>query len=230
MNTNWIVKTLLIVILAGVQIGCSHSLEITNSDKYLRSKQLSNYDQGLVIGITQFSGNSNEIWFRNKLIEEVRRSPLSDGIVTNYSHASNIGRDVEPDILIDLDPSVKYRTSLINFPINWPGFIIFTPAWNGFVYHADINTHYEILTPEGESIAESTIRTHYNIRQAEFDRTVWSNGIGWLVDPVFIPIGSGIYDATFFDKDVIPKFRRRVEDNYTSYVMGRINPKLKPLL
>jgi hypothetical protein len=38
-----------------------------------------------------------------------------------------------------------------NFLINWPGFVVFLPAWVGYGYHAEVETRLRIEDSEGTS-------------------------------------------------------------------------------
>ena len=59
------------------------------------------------------------------------------------------------DFIVKLDIPTEYKGSGWNFLINFPGFLIFTPAWNGYVYK--VNHTVDILLIS-LSASQTTIR------------------------------------------------------------------------
>ncbi len=91
----------------------------------------------------------------------------------------------------------------MNFLISWPGFLIFAPAWNGFIYYLNITTDISIKQfDSGDVIISRSYNTKYRCNQAEFDRTFIE--ISWLgLDYFAIALIGGIFNVSY-DDDITP--------------------------
>ena len=125
-----------------------------------------------------------------------------------------------PDLVLAIDPVVEYKSSGWNFLINWPGYVIFTPAWNGYVYRADIATQIVVTDREGRSLGTLGVPVSYSLRHAELDRTFYT-ALGWFA------LGAGFYNARVFDRDLIDDLHVLVKGNYAAYVMGQLEPRIR---
>lgn len=204
-----------------VTFGCSHSLNVRNLDQFAAPIRLEGATKQVDLGIEAFSGNAEDIWYHNAIAEKLNAQPSIGKIQTDYVAKGSSEGGFKPAYVLSISPHVEYKASGWNFLISWPGFIIFTPAWNGYVYYADINTKVIIYDSDGKEVKQFNIETLYSIRHADFDRTVWSEGLGWLFYsvPAFL---SGIFNATSYDSDITNDFRFQIKDNYTNYVIKDI--------
>lgn len=201
---------------------CSHELAVRNLDTYATPTRLEGIDQPIDVAILPFSGTPDETYYFNALLDRIHQSPSVREVRTDYA-AEQAGA-FRPDVILSIQPKVTYRSSGWNFLINWPGFLIFTPAWNGYVYHADILTVVGIHDGTGKRVSEESIPISYDIRQAEMDRTIWT-GLTWLEFSVLALVG-GVYNAFVFDDDILPQLQVHVKDNYSTYVGNAVRPKI----
>lgn len=202
--------------------GCSHELAVRNLDVYSAPVRLQGVEHPFRVAVLPFSGRPDETFYFNALVERIHQSPSVSEARTDYI-AGKAG-SFEPDVILSIRPAIEYRSSGWNFLINWPGFLIFTPAWNGYVYHADIVTHVGIHDGDGNLVSQEDIPISYDIRQAEMDRTIWT-GLTWLEVSVLALVG-GIYNAFVFDDDILDQLQVQVKDNYTTYVANQVAPKI----
>jgi len=203
-------------------MGCSHALTVKNLDAYAAPVQLASGDEKFTIAVLPYSGRPDGMFYFNSLVERIHNSPAVSELRTDYVPTKN-GR-FEPVLIVSISALVDYRSSGWNFLINWPGFLIFTPAWNGYVYHADILTQVVIHDGEGKVLSEDEIPISYSIRQAEMDRTIFT-GLTWL-EVSLLAFGGGIYNANNFDEDIVGALQVHVKDNYVNYVASKVGPKL----
>jgi len=222
MKSRWFVRSLLVVLMTALLCACTHELAVQNLDTYSAPTRLEGGDRKISVAILPFSGGPDETFYFNALVDRVHQSPTVEEVRTEYIIGK--GGSFKPDVILSIQPQVSYRSSGWNFLINWPGFLILTPAWNGYVYHADILTRVAIHDGRGELLSEEVIPISYDIRQAEMDRTIWT-GLTWLEWSVLALVG-GVYNAFVFDDDILPQLQVHVRDNYSTYVGNAVRPKI----
>lgn len=203
-----------------VALGCSHALEVKNLDRYQEPIRLERAGLQSRVGVVPYRGPREALFFFNALVERLALSPAIEELRTDY--VEEPGAAFLPDVVLQIDHRIDYRSSASNFFVNWPGFLIFLPGWIGYGYDADIATTVSIRDARGTLVAEEAIPVAYHMRHADMDRTVWA-GFGWF-PPLWTAtaLGGGIYDAVTFDDDVIGGFQAAVSDNYAQYVANRI--------
>jgi len=201
---------------------CTHELAVINLDVYAAPVKLQGGSQTYNVAILPFSGGPDQIFYFNALLEKINQSPLVNEVRTDYL-AGKTG-SFQPNVILSIQEQIEYRSSGWNFLINWPGFLIFTPAWNGYVYHADILTQVAIHDGAGNLVEQQDVPISYDIRQAGMDRTIWT-GLTWLEVSALALIG-GIYNAFVFDDDILPQLQVHVKDNYATYVGNTLGPKI----
>jgi hypothetical protein len=215
-------SSLLVLLALSWLSGCSHELAVRNLDMYATPTRLQGAEHPIDVAVLPFSGAPDETYYFNALLDRIHQSPAVREVRTDYIVGS--AGSFQPDVILSIKPQITYRSSGWNFLINWPGFLLFTPAWNGYVYHADILTHVAIHDGAGNLVSEDAIPISYDIRQAEMDRTIWT-GLTWLEFSV-LALGGGIYNAFVFDDDILPQLQVHVKDNYSTYVGNAVRPKI----
>jgi hypothetical protein len=203
---------------------CTYPLKINNIDMYNTPYQIGAKKEKLNVAITPFKGKPDDMFYFNEIVRSLAFNLNVASLKTDYIPMREADNDDPADLILSISPSVTYRSSGWNFIINWPGFLIFTPAWNGYVYYADIMTPVKIQNNRGDLLQELEVPMTYDIREAEFDRTVWT-GVTWLEVSALALFG-GIYNAQVFDRDIIGTFQMQVKDNYTGYIIGQLVPKI----
>jgi hypothetical protein len=206
-----------------ILFGCSHALEIKNLSSYAAPLRMAQTDPEPIVGVRPWHGDEDDLFYYNAIVSGLAQNPGVAQVQTDFVQARPNAKN--PDIVLDIKPKVEYRSSGWNFLINWPGFIIFTPGWHGYEYHADIVTDVEIQDVQGHPLSTTHVPMSYDIREAEIDRTIFT-GLTWLEWSV-LAFGGGIYNANVFDRDIIDTFTTKVKDNYTIYVLNELNPKFE---
>jgi len=208
---------------APLLLGCSHELQIRNLDLYAVPVRLSSLEQPANVAVLPFTGQQDSVFYFNALVDRLSASPLVGELRTDYLASKT--NSFQPDLILSINPSASYRSSGWNFLVNWPGFLIFTPAWNGYVYHADVLTQIVIHDGTGRALSEASIPMSYSIRQAEMDRTIFT-GLTWFEVSALAFFG-GIYNAFVFDRDIVGQFQVQIKDNYATYVSNQVQPKVQ---
>lgn len=220
-------RLLAILLLAPMASACSHALAIKNLDVYATPVRMSSSDHTPKVAVLPFKGQHDSLFYFNSIVQSLSADPGIGELTTDYVTKRNAPPSSRPDLILSISPHVEYRSSGWNFLINWPGFLIFTPAWNGYVYHADVMTRIAIHAGNGDLIAEAAVPVTYSIRHAEMDRTIFT-GISWTGwDLTLLSLGGGIYNAFVFDRDLIGKFQVQSKDNYATFVTNQIRPKIR---
>jgi hypothetical protein len=150
---------------------------------------------------------------------------LTAGVVKGLQRAS--ARPIYP-----FNPSGTKRASAIahltitpdrhgsgwNFPINWPGFLIFTPAWNGYVYRVNYDVDVILCNQDNQKIDELKLPVALNIRHASINRT-WTE-IGWLEVGLIPLIGACVFPT--YDDEVTPELAGKIESPVGDYIAQEI--------
>lgn len=210
---NRIVEISMILALAAILgSGCAHQLEVKNLRSY-QNMQMNPLEKPITIGVVP----STEDIDSKRLMKGVGTAlgKYSATVLLPYSPTSARKADVIAKIAI----RPEYKGSGWNFLINWPGFLIWTPAWHGYVYK--VNYDVEIMLTKGgdnSKIDSWSIPVKLNLRHAEMNRT-WTE-IGWLEWGV-IPLVGGIV-FTQYDPGVTPILVDKIEVPIGDYIAQEI--------
>lgn len=153
-----------------------------------------------------------------------------EAIAASLELAASVERVVYPyvktaaavDVVANVSVDPEYRGAWTNFLVNWPGYLLFAPAWNGYKYRANPRTRVQLMTPEVERIETISWEYEYVFHQADMDRT-WT-GIGWLEFGV-IPLIGGVVFIRYDSNQTLP-FMRAVRYNYGNQVASQISQRL----
>ena len=213
MNSKYAKLPVGLVLIALVLVGCSHTLEIKNIDTY-RSMSMNRVEKPTTIGVTLPESD----FYAQRLAKATAMalSKYSTEVVFPYMPMGN----KKVDVIANMVVRPEYKSSGWNFLINWPGFLIFVPAWHGYVYK--VNYDVDILLSEvmeNKKIDSFSIPVHLNIRHADMDRT-WTE-IGWLEIGI-IPLFGGLIFATTYDPDVTPLAMEKIEQPVGEYIAQEI--------
>lgn len=201
--------------------GCSHQLQIKNFGAYAVPMRLIRINPPARVAIRPFAGTADDLFYFNALVERLQRDSGAYEVRTDWSGSAS---DFSPELVLSFDPKVAYRSSWVNIPINFPGFLLWIPAANGYVYKVDLNTDVGVYAPDGTELQKLTVPMQYNLRHSEFDRTSLAE-ISWF-EVGIISLTSGIYGSLNFDPDLVQPFQQNVRENYASYVLNRVHPAL----
>jgi len=117
---------LAILLLATSFSGCTHPLAIKNLRTYY-ADSFDSFENRLRIGVKSNCYEMDE----KKLVKKIGEGlGKYNAIVTSSIRPDSSNVDVIATITVNSD----YNGSGWNFLINWPGFLIWTPAWHGYRY------------------------------------------------------------------------------------------------
>lgn len=195
--------------------GCTHPMEIKNAEDYF-SPPSPPLAKPIKLGVTSSSvTDPKNSRYVNAIIDALQRSGNFERVLYPYSLTVNQG---QADMLIDIAVNPKYDGSGVNFWINWPGFLIFSPAIWGYKYTAEIETRVSITDLKNNASKQFAIPTHYVFRHADMGRT-WTE-VSWFEVSVIALIGGIVF--TGYDDDITPEFITKVSPNYGAYVSKKI--------
>jgi len=205
-------KTLSLLLLVCLT-GCTHQLRVKNIGAYQSHSMAPLEPQGVTVGI--ISGTNDP--YMKALVKNVGQAlgTYNADVVLPYIPQS--GSTVDIETRIGIIPT--YQGSGWNFLINFPGFILFVPAWNGYIY----NVHYQVdvMMADGRSkqrIDSFQVPIHLDVRHAEMDRT-WTE-ISWFEIGIIAFVG-GLY-FTQYDPDVTPLLTEHVGNTLGDYIAQEI--------
>ena len=112
--------------------GCKHQLGVRNIDDYTiyRNTPLK---KNLSIGLVTESDDVYCQIIANGIADSLGKYSTDVMMLNDSSELKKV--DVLAEVLI----TPEYKGSGWNFWINFPGFIVFAPAWNGYVYKVNYN-------------------------------------------------------------------------------------------
>ena len=194
--------------------GCSHTFEVVNRFQYTDT-DMAPLKKKITVGIIAMnSDNMTRRWLRS-----VGEGLMRSGSVVSVTLPYYEGSREKVDLVVKVDMRTDYSGSGWNYLITFPGFLIFTPAWHGFVYKADLNTRLNLYDGRsGKGIDYLDIPMNYNIRHAAINRT-WCE-IGWF-EVGFIPFVSGFFWIQY-DDSVTEILVGEMGEEYGNYIAGRI--------
>lgn len=195
---------------------CSHPLEIKNLHQY-QASSLVTMPKHLSIGIstsnTRDNGKALVTGIANGL------SKYIGDIVYPYYPAQSRQVDIVSNVTVRPD----HHGSGWNFLIEWPGFLIWAPAWNGYVYRPSYKVDIKLVRPsDGMSIDSFSIPIDLNVRHAEIDRT-WTE-ISWLEVSAIAFISGFVFIQ--YDNDVTPLLERKIKGPIGDYIAQEIASRI----
>jgi len=175
MASRFLPKSLLLVAaLAALSlaVGCSHPLRVTNIRSY-QNLALEPLTRPCTIGIVPLTDDFEG----RRLVKSVARALAQESATVVLPYQANTGHKADVVVRIAIYPG--YQGSSRNFLINWPGFLVWAPAWHGYVYEADLTARVKLSKgTDGTLVEDWDIPVKLDIRHAEINRT-WTE-IGWF--------------------------------------------------
>ena len=194
--------------------GCAHQLEVKNLKDY-QVNCLPVAADDLRIGVVEASGAGQLL--ATGVAEALAK--YADKVIYPYSTSNS--SDVQ--IITKLSISERHKGSGANFFINFPGFLVWAPAWNGYVYKPAYDITVDLVKAgNGEHIDTFTVPIDFDVRQSEFDRT-WTE-ISWLECGAIALVGGFV--AITYDSDITPTVEQAVKTTVGDYVASKIFEKL----
>lgn len=199
---------------AALVSGCTHAMEIRNLGAYALQATA---PQPLVVGLKDNSDSSQLFGSVHKALA-VHPGAKQVVVIPRYK----LGDTPEPprDVTASVRSATAYHGSGWNFWITFPGFLVFTHAWNGFVYSADVTTDLEVVVADGAPVRREVV-TKYDLRHCDFGRGAAASS-GW-----YLPGwgGTNILVGLFmmsYDEDATPEFLEKVGNAYGEFIANNI--------
>lgn len=200
--------------VAVVSSGCSHTLEVKNMRLY-KPDFVNLQGESIRVGLSTVTSTPEE----ERLVMAITNALKREGIKVTYPFYPNDENRSSVDYLVKLTCSSEYKGSGWNFLINWPGFLVWTPAWYGYKYKALYGFDADITdTRTNESLPRISSLIELDIRHADMGRT-WTE-LSWLEFSVIAFIGGILF--TRYDHDVTPMLVDHTEYKIGDYVASKI--------
>ena len=198
--------------------GCAHRLEVKNIGLY-KPTFINSQETGAKVGLSAVTSTPEE----DRLVVGVANALKRDGFKVDYPFFLNDENRTSMDQIVKINTSSKYEGSGWNFLINWPGFLIWTPAWHGYDYNVKYDFDVDITnTKNAESLPRLSIPVDLDIRHAAMNRT-WTE-ISYFEWSAIALVGGIVF--TRYDNSVTPLLLDAVENKITDYVAGKIGATL----
>lgn len=150
-----------------------------------------------------------------------------DGLATHSSVARVVDADEAPsdfsaDYVVTLSPTARFDGSGLNYLITFPGFLLFTHAWYGFAYEADVTTEIAVRRPgDAAPLASRMVATDWHFRFCDRDRGVLSSS-GW-----YTPGYGGLnliygFFMIQYDPDATNPLLRAIHDAYGDFIANQV--------
>ncbi len=185
-------------------MGCAHRLEVKNIGLY-KPTFINSQQTGAKVGLSAVTSSPEE----DRLVVGVAQALKRDGFKVDYPFFPNDENRASMDHIVKMNTSSKYDGSGWNFLINWPGFLIWTPAWHGYDYNARYDFDVDITnTKNAETLPRLSIPVDLDIRHAAMNRT-WTE-LSYLEWSAVAFIGGIVF--TRYDNSVTPLLLDAVEN------------------
>lgn len=196
--------------------GCSHHLEIKNLDDY-QASSLHTLPKDFTIGVSTSNTEKNGKLLVTGLANGL--SKYTGSVIYPYYPSSAKSADLVTNVTVRSD----HKGSGWNFLINFPGFLIWAPAWNGYVYRPSYDVDIELLRGSDLSKLDTfSVPIDLNVRHAEMDRT-WTE-ISWFEVGIIALVGGIVF--TEYDTDVTPLLEREIKIPIGDYLAQEIASRI----
>jgi len=188
--------------------GCYKSLVVTNIGEYKEGEFLQ-LGKPASIGLV----TKGEYLVAGEIFEEISFSLDRASVNAVYPFSPKNGRKV--DYVVHIDIKASYEGSGWNYLITFPGALILTGTWHGYVYKASYAVDVTIKDfANRKKLDKFSIPIKLDLRHAEMDRT-WTEFL--------TPLGV-VFGAFFiaYDDDVTPLIGPKVRDPIGDYIAQEI--------
>ncbi|MBK8574584.1 MAG: hypothetical protein IPN90_02515 [Elusimicrobia bacterium] len=167
-------KSINLVLVGTLLVGCSHTLEVKNIAEYKSDSLVQKINKPISIGLVFNEGNDTDL---RQMVKEIGSELQKYSTEVIYPFNSNGYKKVDVEARVSIES--EYKGSGANFWINWPGFLVFAPAWNGYVYKINYDVNVVLFdTAKNKMIDKFSLPINLDIRHASINRT-WTE-LSWL--------------------------------------------------
>lgn len=197
---------------------CTHTMKVKNLREYTLEPTHSTRRD---VAVMRYTGSGEGRIFFQHIMQALRAHPSVAQLRTDWTW-DTYEPGFEPEVVLRITPRVDYHGSFWNLPITFPGFLIFTHAWNGYVYTGEAATEIEILDPATRRVIESSqIPTKYKMRYTAFDHSFWAVSGWWMPGYGATALLSGLVFIGY-DDDATDPFHQEIERPYGEYIAEKV--------
>lgn len=198
-------------------VGCTHSLEIKNLSQY-QTTSFNKLSNDLSIGIMTSNTNSD-----GKMLVSGTAEALS-GNFGKVLFPYKMGNAENVDIISKIAVRSDHKGSGYNFFINFPGFLVWAPAWHGYIYEPSYNIDINMIKAVDNSTIDSfTIPIKLDVRHASINRT-WTE-LSWLEVGVIALVGGVVF--TNYDDEVTPLVDAAIQKPIGDFIAQEMADRLR---
>ena len=202
-----------ILLSAGFMVGCTHQLKIKNLNAYYNTTS-SLLDQSLRLGLRTDSSEIDGKKISKMTADALNRCNIQ--VTTAFAPSS-------VDVIAAMRISSDYKGSGWNFLINFPGFLVWAPAWHGYNYTVSHNINVVLSDAKtGKTINTINVPVALDVRHADISRT-WTE-ISWLEFGVIAFVGGIVFVG--YDDDVTPMVTEKAGPVLADYIAQEISGSL----
>lgn len=208
-------KMSLLALLLLPLVACTHSMQIKNLAEYRKS---ANAPQRLKIVLKDRTSDYQTLELFNSVHQALATHPAVRQVLLTWDEQAE---GEAPDAVVSVGSRGQCEGSGWNYLITFPGFLLFTHAWNGYVYKANLTTEVEVSFPGEETSLRQDIPTRYNLRHCDFPRGAAASS-GW-----YLPGWGGTnlivgFFMVRYDDHATPEFVKEVGSAYGTYIANSI--------
>jgi hypothetical protein len=205
--------TTFVLALALALEGCAHALEVKNLADY-QATGAEPLTQRLGVGVSS-PASSDEA---RQLAKAVGAELGKYGADVAYPYVATSGaRPV--DVVANLDVKAVHAGSGWNFLVNFPGFLVFAPAWHGYIYDVRYDIDVTLTSPTaGAQVDHFVVPVALDVRHASLNRT-WTE-VSWFEVGAIALVGGLVF--TSYDDGVTPLVVRHSASTIGDHVARQI--------
>ena len=193
--------------------GGSHTLNVKNLSQY-QAVTANSLSKPLRVGVAAQGQESQQ------LIAGIARQLGQYRATVRYPCSAN---EADVDVMASVVVRSDYSGSGWNFLINFPGFLVWAPAWNGYVYKVSHTIDIQLTRGAGgERIDAFSIPVVLDVRHAAIDRT-WTE-VSWFEFGVIAFVGGIVFIQ--YDEDVTPLLEEKTSAPIGTFVAQEIVSRL----
>jgi len=198
-------------------VGCSHSLEIKNLSQY-QSSSLNSLSKELSMGIMTSNTNND-----GQMLVTGTAQAMS-GYLGQVIFPYSAGNSAEVDIISKIAIQSDHKGSGYNLFINFPGFLVWAPAWNGYIYEPSYKVDVSMVNAQDNSTIDSfSLPINLDVRHSSIDRT-WTE-ISWFEVGAIALIGGIVF--TSYDDDVTPLVEAAIQKPVGDFIAQEMANRLR---
>lgn len=192
--------------------GCAHPLTIKNLSTY-QSFGITSFDKLVKIGIVADTTEPEEKTLLNGVASAL--GSYSAQVIMPYQ--PNSQRPV--DVVAHVDIESVHEGSGWNFLVNFPGFLVFAPAWSGYIYEVKYTINCTLTNgATKDTIDQFKIPIALDIRHAAINRT-WTE-VSWFEVGAIAFVGGLVFIS--YDNSVTSLVSEKIENPIGKYIAQEI--------